>query len=70
MRSSFETSPVECSICSQEYREHVVNFSDYDRRRFFPFRDRVFVFGTRSEENLYAEISTATNLYKSIRKLF
>ncbi|MBW2034069.1 MAG: hypothetical protein JRI94_10840 [Deltaproteobacteria bacterium] len=63
MRSSFEISPVECCVCSQGYREHVVNFSEYDRRRLFPFRDRVYVFGERSEENLFCEISTATNLF-------
>lgn len=63
MRSSFEISPVECCICSQGYREHVVDFSFNDRRRFAPLRDRVFVFGERSEENLYVEISLATNLF-------
>ena len=62
-RSTYDTKPVECSVCSQNYREHVVNFSYYDRRRFFPFRDRVFVFGTPSDENLYGELSTATNLF-------
>lgn len=63
IRPSFQVKPVECSICSIQYREHPVNFSEYDRRRMFPFRERPYTFGAQVENALYAEISMASNLF-------
>ena len=60
-RSEFETSPVECSLCSRSYREQSVGFLDSDRRRFFPMRDRKYVFGEAQEQEVYVEVGEATN---------
>lgn len=63
VRDTFQVVPVECSICSTQYREHVVNFADYDRRRLYPYRELNNIFGMQSENALYVEISTASNLF-------
>jgi hypothetical protein len=65
VRSQFDTLPVECSICGSNYREHVVDFSSYSRRRFFPSLrgDRDFVFGESSDEDLYVRIGPASSLF-------
>lgn len=64
LRSSFQNQPAECSICSTDYREHSVDFSEYDRKRFFPFRDKTFTFGMQNNDgNVFAEVGAASNLY-------
>jgi len=60
LRPTFSKIPVECSICSTDYREHAVNFSEYDRRRLFTLRDREFTFGKPNDMTPYVEIGPAS----------
>jgi hypothetical protein len=69
VRASFQTLPVECSICSTQYREHIVNFSDYDRRRMLPYRDLHYIFGTLGESAIYVEVGVASNLFANYYRL-
>jgi len=62
-RTDFENQPTECSMCSVNYREHMINFSEYGRRRFHPGRDRNYIFGELSDTVQYAEIGSASNLF-------
>ena len=61
-RSEFQVTPVECSICSKEYREHVV--SDVSRFRRIPLSIRLrkenIIFGEPSSEAVYVEIGLAS----------
>jgi hypothetical protein len=64
LRSDFKVEPVECSMCSSTYREHIVDFSaELDRRRSFFFGDRLFKFGEKDKNALYAEIGQASMLF-------
>ena len=64
LRSGFKAKPVECSMCSSTYREHIVDFSaELDRRRSFFLRERLFTFGEKDENALYAEVGQASMLF-------
>ena len=62
IRADVRVAPVECSICSLNYREQVVDFYEYGTRRFFPFGDRPFVFKEKGK-SLYVEVGLASNLF-------
>lgn len=55
-RSTLETCPVECSMCSPTYREQMV----YPLNTRFSFPMNEFVFGDSSGDDLYVEIGLAT----------
>jgi hypothetical protein len=59
-RSTFNAKPVECSICSSNYREHIVDFSESVHRSFIFLKDRTFIFGKANTSEMYAEISQAS----------
>lgn len=59
----FKTEPVECSICSTIYREHMVDVLDYGEGSLLLLKDIVFTFGEPYEGNIYAEIGPASNLF-------
>lgn len=61
LRSTFQKLPTECSMCSSTYREHIVTW--YDARRYLGPRERRFVFGEPSDEDLYAEVGPATESF-------
>jgi hypothetical protein len=63
LRPTLQVLPVECSICSPIYREHLVDVSEYDRRHLYQLRDRVFTFGEPNSERLHAEIGFASSLF-------
>ncbi len=63
IRAGFETQPVECGMCSVNYREQMVDFSTYGIRRFYSMRDRVFTFGNPSTSEYYAEIGYASDKF-------
>jgi len=63
LRPSFSQIPAECSICSTNYREQAVTFSEYDRRRLFMMRDREFTFGEPNDTTPYVEIGPASMLF-------
>lgn len=62
-RPAFVQRPVECSICSPDYREHAVDLSAYDPRRVVHVWDRTYLFGEQSENELYGEVGTASKLF-------
>jgi len=62
-RPDFSQIPAESSICSTDYREHAINFSEYDRRRLFMMRDRKFTFGESNETTPYVKIGPASTLF-------
>ena len=66
MRSTFKAIPVECSICSPDYREQVVDYFEQDRRRIFGLRDIVFTFGSKDNDEVYAEISPASTTFINV----
>lgn len=58
-RVKFETTPVECSMCSRNYREQIVRSISYFRRMqplVFRLRERKIVFGEPSSDAIYVEI--------------
>ncbi len=63
LRPSFSQIPAECGICSQDYREQIVDFSEYDRRRLFVRRDVEFTFGEPDDTTPYVEIGPASMLF-------
>lgn len=67
LRLTFQKLPAESSICSPNYREHMV--TSYDPRRFPGPRDRVFVFGEQGDEVLYAEVGPATASFVNFFRL-
>jgi hypothetical protein len=60
LRTEGEISPVECSLVSANYREHVVQPLDPIRWRYLPPLEMGFVFGEPDEDGLYATIGAAT----------
>jgi hypothetical protein len=58
---SFNIAPVECSICSNNYREQKIDLTISDQRRFFINRDEIFSFGNKTDGKLYVEISPASS---------
>lgn len=66
--STLEAAPVDCSICSPIYREHML--LSIDRRRpTFGIKDTPFVFGNPDEKSLYVEIGKASNLFMQFFRL-
>ena len=61
----YHQTPVECSICSTNYREQVLISIEPTRFRpwMMPFRDSEHVFGVISEDNVYATIGESTTLF-------
>jgi len=74
-RSEFQVAPVECSICSKEYREHVVSDISHFRRipLSFRLRERNIIFGEPSSEAIYVEVGSCskdfTNFFRFERGL-
>lgn len=64
--SDLKITPVNCSICSNNYREHVLILPSYLRRvMFFPSRSKSYFFGNPEGEEVYSEIGYATPLFKN-----
>jgi len=63
VRPSFENTPVECGICNSNYREQIVSFSEYDRRGPFIFRDKRWIFGEPSNDEIFVEIGSASMFF-------
>ena len=63
LRPSFRQIPTECSICSTDYREHAVTFSEYGRRRLSMVRDRESTFGEPNDTTPYVEIGPASMFF-------
>jgi hypothetical protein len=59
--SVFKNIPVECSICSTEYREQVVDYMDIFQKRFLFSRDINFSFG--DDKGIHLEVSPASALF-------
>jgi len=64
----YQVTPVECSVCSTDYREHVVIPIETYRRMPILFRlrrieEHEIVFGDPSPDNLYATIGLASNFF-------
>jgi hypothetical protein len=60
LREAGETLPVECSLVSANYREHVVQPLDPIRWRYLPPLELGYVFGEPDDSALYATIGAAT----------
>jgi hypothetical protein len=63
VRSTLKAIPVECGICSPNYREHMVVPADPIRGRMFFPRDREFIFGDTLSGALYVEIALASTMF-------
>lgn len=83
LRLGLKSEPVECSICSPNYREHMVYFTSVaNRGQLFRDRpsfskDKAILFGEKSEEKIYAEVGHSSiffvnffRFHEKYRKIF
>lgn len=60
---SIQVLPVECSICTPTFREHVIEVSDIARRRPYFLHNDEICFGDPSSEDIYVSIGRASDLF-------
>jgi hypothetical protein len=57
----YERKPVECAICSKNYREQMLDFTNSDQRRFFMIREPNLLFGEKNDDSIYVEIGPSSS---------
>ena len=63
-RSELQVIPVECSICSTQYREHIVtSLRPFTGFTMYYSKDENITFGEPSQENIYAELGEASDIF-------
>lgn len=62
-RDGSEVQPVECSLLSTDYREHVVHPLDPIRWRYLPPLELGFVFGDPDGDEMYATVGAASTRF-------
>ena len=61
LKLKYQTEPCECSIMNTNYREQIVSFLNLRNRIFRRHRKNIFIFGDKSTDEVYLEISSASD---------
>lgn len=65
IRDDFIAGPVECSMCSSNYREQVISSGSRYFNSFLIARRGPFIFGDKESGGIYAEIGEASDNFKN-----
>ncbi|MBU0909657.1 MAG: hypothetical protein KKA54_07735 [Proteobacteria bacterium] len=64
-RSEFSASPVECCMCSKEYREQMISLANQFKAPYHEFRGTPMTFGDPASGALYVEVGEASDDFKN-----